>query len=137
MPVDTTLETALPEMVPNNDEAMIAIFAAPPRYCPKAAIARSVKNAAPPDRPSSAPKNRNETTTVEAEVRVVVRILFVVAHRRYEDRREEWRGGRLMIYEAHSRDNDEAPRIVSGPKNPMLRSLRNPPEKLLQHRGYC
>ena len=65
MPVATTLATALPEMVPNSDEAMIAILAAPPRYRPKAAIARSVKKLAPPERPSSEPKNRNETTTVD------------------------------------------------------------------------
>jgi hypothetical protein len=65
-PVATTLATALPEIVPNRADETTAIFADPPRNRPNRATAISVKNSAPPERPKSAPKNRNVTTMVVA-----------------------------------------------------------------------
>src|SRR5690606_11956120 len=63
-PVDRTLETALPEIVPKRLEAMIEIFAEPPRDWPMAAEDNSVKNVEPPERNSSAPNKRNAMTIV-------------------------------------------------------------------------
>ena len=48
IPVVTTFETAVPEMVPKSAEATTEIFAAPPRLLPTVAMASSVKNCPPP-----------------------------------------------------------------------------------------
>ena len=50
------METALPEIDPKIEDAVTAILAAPPRYLPIRAAAKSVKNREPPDMPSKVPK---------------------------------------------------------------------------------
>ena len=63
-PVVATLDTALPEIEPNSAEATTEIFAAPPRWRPMAAIARSVKNSPPPVLNKSWPRKMNSSTIV-------------------------------------------------------------------------
>jgi hypothetical protein len=63
-PVDRTFDTALPEIVPKRLDAMIDIFAEPPRERPMAAEDSSVKNVDPPERNSSAPNKRKAMTIV-------------------------------------------------------------------------
>ncbi len=62
-PVEATLDTALPEMVPNRPDATTAILAAPPRVRPIMAIEMSVMNWPPPVFTSRLPRNTNATTT--------------------------------------------------------------------------
>ena len=64
-PVETTLDTALPEMEPNSAEATTAIFAEPPRVRPISAAARSVNHSEPPERYRSCPISMNSTTTMQ------------------------------------------------------------------------
>ena len=55
-PVDTTLETALPDMEPKKPDAITAILAEPPRVRPIRAAAISVKKSDPPARKRTWPK---------------------------------------------------------------------------------
>ena len=51
-PVETTLPTVLPEIVPNSEDATIEILAGPPRNFPIRTEAISVKKVDPPERKS-------------------------------------------------------------------------------------
>ena len=63
-PVETTLETALPEIEPNRLEPTIAILDEPPRNRPIRPAEISVKNLAPPAGSSRKPKNMKASTMV-------------------------------------------------------------------------
>ena len=60
--------TALPEIMPNKQEAVIAILAEPPRYRPIKVSAMSVKKAEPPEANSRLPKNTKAMTMVAATI---------------------------------------------------------------------
>jgi hypothetical protein len=66
MPVPTTFDTALPEMVPNSAEAPTAALALPPRKRPKPESARRVMYSPPPVWRSSSPKNTKGMTISSA-----------------------------------------------------------------------
>ena len=64
-PVETTLETALPEIDPNSPEAITAILAEPPRVPPISAVAMSVNHWEAPDFSRSWPSRMNMMTMVQ------------------------------------------------------------------------
>ena len=66
VPVVATLATALPLTVPNEAEATVAIFAAPPMVRPETSRARSMKVSPPPVRSSIAPNSTKAAMIVEA-----------------------------------------------------------------------
>ena len=70
MPTASTFDTALPEIMPNKAEPTTAIFAAPPRKRPMAAIEMSAKKSAPPVRASTWPRMVNGITTRTATCRM-------------------------------------------------------------------
>lgn len=45
--------------------------------------------------------------TVDVSVKIKVKILFITAHSLVSDRKETWRGGQLVGYTAHTRENKE------------------------------
>ena len=70
MPTASTLETALPEIMPNKAEPTTAILAAPPRKLPIADIEISAKKSAPPVRASTWPRMVKGITTITATCRI-------------------------------------------------------------------
>ena len=64
VPVETTLATELPEMVPKIAEAIMAILAGPPRLRPASAVERSRKMRSAPQTLRKAPNSRNRNTVL-------------------------------------------------------------------------
>ena len=71
-PVVSTLEITEPDIEPMNPEAKMATLAAPPRNPPTRPSARSLKNAPPPVRCSTAPNRMKPMTRLPKDLPVQV-----------------------------------------------------------------
>ena len=80
-PVVTTLETVLPEIEPNREDAETEILAGPPRKRPMRTVANSVKKAEPPDLKRICPK-RTKATTMLVTIRMGVPKTAELSHAR-------------------------------------------------------
>ncbi len=81
IPVVTTFDTAVPEMVPNRVLPKTATLAGPPRYLPIKAMARSVKKAPPPVAKSDWPSKTKGSTIPAATTRGSPSRAFVSRYR--------------------------------------------------------
>ena len=81
VPVVTTLEAALPEMVPIRALEITAALAGPPRVRPVSAMAISMKNLPPPVASRKQPNRINMITTVAAVPIGVPKMPFVPTYR--------------------------------------------------------
>lgn len=58
-------------------------------------------------------RREGQDFVVEVEARILVKLLFITAYRYESDRREVWRGGRLIAYDATTDDNGDEMKVVA------------------------